>query len=124
MCLYCYDFTVKFCIFCCELSTIYVLNYHNHHCSLLYQQRYLLCVSGLLKPGAESPIITLVTDGVVDNRDGSVPRPGTTIVRGSVESSSSLSCVNGHQRIPSSDVGQTRSSRTSSVLVCYWSTYT
>ena len=57
---------------------------------------YCLHVAGLHKSATDSPQSTLPTDGVLDNDDNSMQQHGTIDV--SLESSSSSSCMNGHQQ--------------------------
>jgi len=53
--------------------------------------------SGLHKPSAETPLSPLATDGVFGNGENSVSQLGAVNI--SLESSSSSSFVNGHQRM-------------------------
>jgi len=66
------------------------------NCPSLMMHNYCLHVAGLHKSATDSPQSTLPTDGVLDNDDNSMQQHGTIDV--SLESSSSSSCMNGHQQ--------------------------
>ena len=59
------------------------------------QHLQIACL-GLHKTGVETPQSPLATDRVFDNGENSAPQHGTVDI--SLESSSSSSCVNGHQQ--------------------------